>query len=47
MILDECASAGLPEPVFEQEQGFRVTFNKAATQAPYKYPSSSPQAPPK
>ncbi len=43
LILDECASAGLPEPIFEQEQGFRVTFNKAAVQAPYKYPASKPQ----
>lgn len=43
MILDECASAGLPEPVFEQEQGFRVTFNKAAVQAPYKHRTSTPQ----
>ncbi len=47
MILDECASAGLPEPVFEQIQGFRIAFRKATVQAPYKHLTSTPQAPPK
>jgi len=29
MIMDECASTEMPEPVFDQEIGFRVTFRKA------------------
>ncbi|MBI4248920.1 MAG: transcriptional regulator, partial [Elusimicrobia bacterium] len=47
LILNECKAAGMPEPVFEQVQGFRVTFRKAAQpakthrQVPDKYPPSS------
>jgi len=36
MIVDECVAAGLPNPAFEQIQGFRVTFNKATAQVPHK-----------
>ena len=49
MMLDECRAAGMPEPAFEQVQGFRVSFRKAARpteatrQVPDKYPSSTPQ----
>ncbi len=52
LILDECKSAGMPAPTFEQVQGFRVTFSKAPQaksahrQAPDKYPPSNRQAPP-
>ena len=28
------AAPGLPEPVFEESQGFRATFRKAAAHAP-------------
>jgi ATP-dependent DNA helicase RecG len=48
MILAECAAAGMPEPVFEQVQGLRVTIKKAfrpsagTPQVPPKYPSSTP-----
>ncbi len=45
LILNECKAAGMPEPAFEQEQGFRVTFRKAAQlaktdrQVPHKHPT--------
>ena len=51
MMVDECKAAGMPEPVFEQVQGFRVSFRKAARpveatgQAPSKYPASTQQVP--
>ena len=45
LILNECQAAGMPEPVFEQVQGFRVTFRKTAEQTPLKYPPSTPQVP--
>jgi ATP-dependent DNA helicase RecG len=50
LILNECKAAGMPEPVFEQVQGFRVTLRKAShpdkahQQVPYKYTTSSRQA---
>lgn len=44
-ILDECAAAGLPEPVFDQDQGFRITFKKAAEQAPPMHRTITPQVP--
>ncbi|MDT8286531.1 MAG: putative DNA binding domain-containing protein [Elusimicrobiales bacterium] len=47
LIMNECASAEMPEPVFDQEIGFRVTFRKAAAQVPHKQPPSTPQVPPK
>ncbi|MFH1725693.1 MAG: ATP-binding protein [Elusimicrobiota bacterium] len=47
MILDECAKAGHPEPLFEQEQGFRVTFKKSTAQAPHKHRTSTGQVPDK
>ncbi|MBI4397275.1 MAG: putative DNA binding domain-containing protein [Elusimicrobia bacterium] len=43
MILDESTTAGLPEPVFEQVQGFRVTFKKATEQVPHKHRTSTGQ----
>lgn len=49
LILNECTAAGMPEPVFEQVQGFRVTFKKISEpkeptrQVPDKYPTSTPQ----
>ncbi len=50
MILQECANAKHPEPIFEQVQGFRVTFRKAAkkgtVQAPYKHRTSTVQVAP-
>jgi ATP-dependent DNA helicase RecG len=45
LILNECKIAGIPEPVFEQVQGFRVTFRKSAQpakatrQVAHKYPT--------
>lgn len=51
MILNECKAAGMPEPVFEQVQGFRVTLrkafqpDKAHQQVPDKHPTGSIQVP--
>ncbi|HBL15638.1 MAG TPA: transcriptional regulator [Elusimicrobia bacterium] len=33
-MMGECSAAGMPEPVFEEVQGFRVTFRKAAAHVP-------------
>ena len=50
-MMDECANAGLPKPVFESDQAFKVAFKKAALtstpQAPHKHPSSTDQVPTK
>ena len=45
MIFDECAAAGLPEPAFEQVQGFRVTFRKAPSRTTQEGPSTTQAAP--
>lgn len=50
LILNECRASGMPEPVFEQVQGFRVSLIKARSsdnahrQVPDRYPTSSRQA---
>lgn len=49
LMLNECKAAGMPEPIFEQVQGFRVTLRKALRpaktdqQVPYKYHTSTRQ----
>lgn len=49
LILNECRASGMPEPVFEQVQGFRVSLikarssDKAHRQVPDKYPTGTRQ----
>lgn len=44
-ILDECSAAKLPAPLFEEVQGFRVTFTKGPDQAPHKHRTGTAQVP--
>jgi ATP-dependent DNA helicase RecG len=42
---EDCRKAGMPAPLFEETQGFRVTFQKARDEAPHKHRTSTAQAP--
>ncbi len=46
-IMGECSKAGMPDPVFEEIQGFRVTFKKTSDGSPDKYRTSTGQVPDK
>ena len=45
-MVDECSAAAMPEPVFESDAAFRLTFKKSTVTEPELQPESQPESRP-